>query len=95
MEGPGSAALDNLKRGLSAVGANFADIANFANIVTADRFVTDVSDQISLMPTRHHNRTGRAPCHRSALPCRDQFDRGYRLKLQPSCMVMSAARREA
>jgi enamine deaminase RidA (YjgF/YER057c/UK114 family) len=39
MEGQTRAALDNLKRGLSAVGANFADI------VTANRFVTDLSDQ--------------------------------------------------
>jgi 2-iminobutanoate/2-iminopropanoate deaminase len=42
MEGQARAALDNLKRGLSAVGANFADI------VTADRFVTDLSDQDAL-----------------------------------------------
>jgi enamine deaminase RidA (YjgF/YER057c/UK114 family) len=42
MEGQARAALDNLKRGLSAVGANFADV------VTADRFVTDLSDQDAL-----------------------------------------------
>jgi enamine deaminase RidA (YjgF/YER057c/UK114 family) len=36
------AALDNLQRGLNAVGASFADI------VTADRFVTDLSDQDAL-----------------------------------------------
>ena len=42
MEGQARAALDNLKRGLSAVGASFADI------VTADRFVTDMSDQAAL-----------------------------------------------
>lgn len=42
MEGQARAALDNLKRGLSAVGANIADI------VTADRFVTDLSDQDAL-----------------------------------------------
>jgi 2-iminobutanoate/2-iminopropanoate deaminase len=42
MEGQPRAALDNLERGLSAVGANFADI------VTADRFVTDLSDQDAL-----------------------------------------------
>jgi enamine deaminase RidA (YjgF/YER057c/UK114 family) len=42
MEGQARAALDNLKRGLSAVGATFADI------VTADRFVTDLSDQDAL-----------------------------------------------
>src|SRR6201984_1370694 len=42
MEGQGRAALENLKRGLEAVGANFADV------VTADRFVTDLSDQDAL-----------------------------------------------
>ena len=34
--------MENLKRGLEAVGATFADI------VTADRFVTDLTDQDSL-----------------------------------------------
>jgi 2-iminobutanoate/2-iminopropanoate deaminase len=42
MEGQARAALDNLQRGLKAVGASFADI------VTADRFVTDLSDQDAL-----------------------------------------------
>src|SRR3974377_2262552 len=42
MDGPGGAALENLKRGLAAVGATFADV------VTADRFVTDLSDQDAL-----------------------------------------------
>jgi 2-iminobutanoate/2-iminopropanoate deaminase len=42
MEGQARAALDNLRRSLSAVGANFGDI------VTADRFVTDLSDQDAL-----------------------------------------------
>ena len=42
MEGQAWAALDNLQRGLKAVGASFADI------VTADRFVTDLSDQDAL-----------------------------------------------
>ena len=42
MEGQARAALENLKRSLSAVGANLADI------VTADRFVTDLSDQDAL-----------------------------------------------
>jgi 2-iminobutanoate/2-iminopropanoate deaminase len=42
MEGQTRAALENLKRGLSAAGANFADI------VTADRFVTDLTDQDAL-----------------------------------------------
>src|SRR3954466_14400381 len=39
LEGHARAALDNLKRSLAAVGARFADI------VTANRFVTDLSDQ--------------------------------------------------
>ena len=42
MEGQARAALLNLKRGLDAVGATFADI------VTADRFVTDLTDQDAL-----------------------------------------------
>ena len=42
MEGQTRAALENLKRSLSAVGANLSDI------VTADRFVTDLSDQDAL-----------------------------------------------
>ena len=42
MAGQARAALENLKRGLEAVGATFADI------VTADRFVTDLSDQDAL-----------------------------------------------
>jgi 2-iminobutanoate/2-iminopropanoate deaminase len=42
MEGQARAALDNLKRGLESVGAGFA------NIVTATRFVTDLSDQDAL-----------------------------------------------
>ena len=42
MAGQTRAALENLKRGLEAVGASFADI------VTADRFVTDLSDQDAL-----------------------------------------------
>jgi enamine deaminase RidA (YjgF/YER057c/UK114 family) len=42
MEGQARAALENLKRGLEAVGATFADV------VTADRFVTDLSDQDAL-----------------------------------------------
>lgn len=39
MEGQTRAALDNLKRSLDAVGAKFSDV------VTATRFVTDLSDQ--------------------------------------------------
>src|SRR6516225_3440739 len=42
MAGQARAALENLKRGLAAVGATFADV------VTADRFVTDLSDQDAL-----------------------------------------------
>jgi len=42
MAGQARAALENLKRGLHAVGATFADV------VTADRFVTDLTDQDAL-----------------------------------------------
>ena len=42
MEGQTRAALDQLRRGLEAVGADFSDI------VSANRFVTDLSDQDSL-----------------------------------------------
>src|SRR3989441_13279233 len=42
MEGQARAALENLKRGLEAVGATFADV------VTADRLVTHLSDQDAL-----------------------------------------------
>jgi enamine deaminase RidA (YjgF/YER057c/UK114 family) len=42
MAGQARAALENLKRGLVAVGASFADV------VTADRFVTDLTDQDAL-----------------------------------------------
>ena len=42
MAGQAHATLENLKRGLSAVGADFADV------VTADRFVTDLTDQDAL-----------------------------------------------
>ena len=42
MEGQARAALENLRRGLKAVGASFADI------VTVDRFVIDLSDQDAL-----------------------------------------------
>jgi 2-iminobutanoate/2-iminopropanoate deaminase len=42
MAGQAKAALENLKRGLEAVGATFADV------VTADRFVTDLTDQDAL-----------------------------------------------
>jgi 2-iminobutanoate/2-iminopropanoate deaminase len=42
MEGQARAALENLKRGLEAVGASFGDV------VEADRFVTDLTDQDAL-----------------------------------------------
>ena len=42
MAGQSRAALENLKKGLDAVGITFADI------VTANRYVTDLSDQDSL-----------------------------------------------
>ncbi len=42
MEGQTRAALENLKRGLESVGATFADV------IRADRFVTDLSDQDAL-----------------------------------------------
>ena len=42
MEGQARAALDNLGKGLDAVGASFADI------VTANRFVTDLTNQDGL-----------------------------------------------
>ena len=42
MEGQARAALENLKRGLEAVGAKFVDV------VTADRFVTDMEQQDAL-----------------------------------------------
>jgi enamine deaminase RidA (YjgF/YER057c/UK114 family) len=42
MGGQARQALENLKRGLEAVGATFADI------VTADRFVTDMDQQDAL-----------------------------------------------
>jgi 2-iminobutanoate/2-iminopropanoate deaminase len=42
MEGQARAALENLKKGLSAVGATFDDV------VTADRFLTHIEDQDAL-----------------------------------------------
>ncbi len=41
-EGQARAALENLKRGLAAVGAGFADV------VTAERFLTDMAGQDAL-----------------------------------------------
>jgi 2-iminobutanoate/2-iminopropanoate deaminase len=42
MEGQARAALENLRRSLAAVGAGFGDV------VTANRYVTDLSDQDAL-----------------------------------------------
>ena len=42
MRGQTRAALENLKKGLDAIGATFADI------VTASRYVTDLTDQDSM-----------------------------------------------
>lgn len=42
MEGQARAALENLKKGLAAAGAGFADV------ITADRFLTDMSQQDAL-----------------------------------------------
>ena len=42
MEGQTRAALENLKKGLDAIGATFDDIVN------ASRYVTDLSDQDSM-----------------------------------------------
>ncbi len=87
MAGQARAALENLKRGLDAVGATFADV------VTADRFVTDLTDQDALNQSlgrvfsrrqaRHHDRTSSAARHRSALSRRDQCGSGDRLS--PAC----------
>ena len=84
MEGQARAALENLKRGLEAVGATFADV------VTADRFVTDLSDQDALnrvwgrvfrrRQAGDDDRAGGPARHRSALPGRDQRGRGDRLR---------------
>ena len=82
MAGQARAALENLKRGLEAVGASFADV------VTADRFVTDLSDQDALnrvrrvfprRQARHDDGAGGAACHRSPLPRRNQRGGGDRL----------------
>ena len=42
MEGQARAALDNLKKGLAAAGATFADV------ITAERFLTDMDQQDAL-----------------------------------------------
>lgn len=84
MAGQARAALENLRRGLEAVGASFADV------VTADRFVTDLSDQDALnrvwgrifwrCQAGDDDRASCAARHRSALPRRNQRDRGRRLR---------------
>ena len=86
MAGQARAALENLKRGLDAVGATFADV------VTADRFVTDLTDQDALnrvlgrvfsgCQTRHHDRAGGAARYRSALPRGNQCGSSDRLSVQ-------------
>jgi enamine deaminase RidA (YjgF/YER057c/UK114 family) len=73
MERQARAALDNLQRGLKAVDANFADI------VTADRFVTDLSDRDALNRVwaeyfGEAHGSGRSAGDRSALSRRDQRD---------------------
>ena len=61
----------------------------FADVVTADRFVTDLTDQDALnglgrvfsrCQADDDHGSGRAACHRSALPGRDQCHRGDRLR---------------
>ena len=88
MEGQARAALENLKRGLAAVGASFADV------VTADRFVTDLtrpgraqSGLGRVFPRRqagNHDSAGGTARHRCALPGRDQRRGGGRLTLRIS-----------
>jgi 2-iminobutanoate/2-iminopropanoate deaminase len=78
MEGQARAALENLKRGLEAVGADFSDV------VTADRFVTDLTDQDALNRVWAEYFRDAKPAtttvsggparHRSALSRRDQRD---------------------
>ena len=72
MEGQARAALENLKRGLEAVGARFADV------VTADRFVTDLSDQDS--PPR------RGPAFKDAKPATTTVQVA-RLATDPRCLI--------
>ncbi len=73
MAGQARAALENLKRGLQAVGATFADV------VTADRFVTDLSDQDTL------NRVW-AEYFRDAKPATTTVQ-VVRLATDPRCLV--------
>src|SRR6478752_4665172 len=82
MEGQARAALENLKRGLEAVGASFADV------VEADRFVTDLTDQDSLNRVWAEYFSDAKPATTTvqvvrlatdSLPRRDQRDRGDRL----------------
>jgi enamine deaminase RidA (YjgF/YER057c/UK114 family) len=78
MAGQAHAALENLRRGLEAVAANFGDV------VTADRFVTDLTDQDALNRVwaeyfRDDNCASGSARDRSALPHRDQRHRRDRL----------------
>jgi len=73
MAGQARAALENLKRGLDAVGATFADV------VTADRFVTDLTDQDAL------NRAW-AEYFRDAKPATTTVQ-VVRLATDPRCLV--------
>ena len=73
MAGQARAALENLKRGLEAVGATFADV------VTADRFVTDLTDQDAL------NRVW-AEYFRDAKPATTTVQ-VVRLATDPRCLV--------
>ena len=87
MEGQARAALENLKRGLDAVGAGFGDV------VTADRFVTDLTEQDALNRVWAEYFRDAKPAtttvqvvrtrYRSALPHRDQCDRRGRLSPIP------------
>ena len=87
MEGQARAALENLKRGLDAVGADFGDV------VTADRFVTDLTEQDALNRVWAEYFRDAKPAtttvqvvrtrYRSALPRRDQCDRRGRLSPMP------------
>jgi len=76
MAGQARAALENLKRGLDAVGASFADV------VTANRFVTDLSDQDAL------NRVW-AEYFRDAKPATTTVQ-VVRLATDPRCLVEQA-----
>ena len=73
MAGQAKAALENLRRGLAAVGASFADV------VSAERFVTDLTDQDAL------NRAW-AEYFRDAKPATTTVQ-VVRLATDPRCLV--------